>query len=122
MCTLKSFPYQPEHCIAWARSLFDRLFNEEIRNLRAILEIFTTTSITERERQKKLTTLCDSLSPEAMLAIYQSILSLQSTHIKSAIQGAINIFHEIYTKEVQILLAEHPLEEKDEEGVSFWGG
>jgi len=26
MCTLKSFPYQPEHCIGWARATFDQFF------------------------------------------------------------------------------------------------
>lgn len=26
MCTLKSFPYQPEHCIGWARAIFDQAF------------------------------------------------------------------------------------------------
>ena len=31
MCTLKSFPYLPEHCIGWAKAIFDQLFEEEPR-------------------------------------------------------------------------------------------
>lgn len=37
MCTLKSFPYQPEHCVAWARSIFDQLFGADMRTLKACL-------------------------------------------------------------------------------------
>ena len=39
LCTLKSFPYQPEHCVAWARSKFDQLFNSDIRMLESCLKI-----------------------------------------------------------------------------------
>ena len=39
LCTLKSFPYQPEHCVAWARSKFDQLFNSDIKILESCLKI-----------------------------------------------------------------------------------
>lgn len=38
MCTLKSFPYQPEHCIGWARSVFDQLFEVDPRLVKGLLD------------------------------------------------------------------------------------
>ena len=47
LCTLKSFPYQPEHCVAWGRNKFDQLFNSDIKMLESCLKIsFQTSSFT----------------------------------------------------------------------------
>ena len=39
LCTLKSFPYQPEHCVSWARNKFDQLFNNDITMLQSCLKL-----------------------------------------------------------------------------------
>ena len=59
LCTLKSFPYQPEHCVAWGRNKFDQLFNSDIKMLESCLKIsfqtssFTSIPVEKQERKKK---------------------------------------------------------------------
>ena len=147
MCTLKSFPYQPEHCISWAKNLFDQLLSSDVLHLKSCLEtvISTTTppptnnnpptattssnnnnnnnnnNLNRSEVEKKLSILCDTMPPEAITNVYNTLLYPQNT-LESAIQWSITIFHDLYEKEIYKLLKEHPLDEKDDEDVPFWGG
>lgn len=44
LCTLKSFPYQTDHCVAWAKHLFETLFDQDIQRLSAYQTLLDTTA------------------------------------------------------------------------------
>ena len=130
LCTLKSFPYQPEHCVAWARSKFDQLFSADIKTLKSCLEIPSLTPPTVSVEEP-----IDSIDPTAVLSslsalllssddIYRliSTLSTPQTTPEAAVEWAVRTFDSTYRVEAEHLLKEHPLSEIDENGVPFWGG
>ena len=130
LCTLKSFPYQPDHCISWAKGLFERLFSEDIRALKTSLELPLSTS---DGRNGKLTEYLESLPSESLLSIHALLNSLTSAQPSSstqspcltadqAVEGAYKLFDSLYRREVTDLLKEHPLDELDEDGKPFWSG
>jgi len=40
MCTLKDFPYKFEHCVEFAKSIFNDIFNENIKELNLLMKDF----------------------------------------------------------------------------------
>lgn len=120
LCTLKSFPYQPEHCIAWARSLFDRLFGEDVRALRTCLDAAADGS-SNGSVSRKLLDACESLSPEVRASLCAHLRQPQSDPT-AALLWARQLFNELFYMDVQALLKEHPMGQLDEDGVPFWSG
>jgi molybdopterin/thiamine biosynthesis adenylyltransferase len=122
LCTLKSFPYQPEHCIAWARALFDRVFNEEVRQLQSILQLAYQTNLSDgKNYDSNVDDLLKNLTPEGLESLNENLISFPCTP-SSAIEWAIRLFHTLFMVEVKNLLQEHPPDDIDEEGAPFWGG
>ena len=130
LCTLKSFPYQPDHCISWAKGLFERLFGEDIRPLKTSLEL---SLLTTEGKSGKLTEYLESLPGESLLSIHTLFHSLTPAPSSSAtqaplltaeqaVEGAYRLFDSLYRREVADLLKEHPLDELDEDGKPFWSG
>jgi len=129
LCTLKSFPYQPEHCIAWARSVFDRLFGEEVRALRSCLEAasdagnkkITASTNSNNQESRKLVEVCENLTPEIRASLC-NFMSLPQSNPTAALTWARQLFDELFLKDVQALMKEHPVGQLDEDGIPFWSG
>jgi ubiquitin-activating enzyme E1 len=123
LCTLKSFPYQPEHCVAWARSKFDQLFSADLKTLQSCLEIpefkGPESSVDSESVLSSVGALL--LSAEEISRLLGALTTPQTTP-KAAVEWAMRTFDSTYRVEAEKLLQEHPLGEVDENGVLFWGG
>ena len=115
MCTLKSFPYQPEHCIGYAKALFDQLFNNDPILLKTVLEDPSSSvlnTLPQEDISRLMTTLLDLQDDKG---------SRKDLMEKSA-EWAICLFNRLYYKDIKDLLTQHPVDEIDEDGLPFWGG
>lgn len=115
MCTLKSFPYQPEHCIAWSRSIFDQNFNEDVKLIRSFLELSCS------DDDSALADAVSSATSDEIDRLLDAIACLDQSR-DALVKWAIDLFDDIFSKQAESLLKEHPLDERDDEGIPFWGG
>lgn len=173
LCTLKSFPYQPDHCIAWAKNLFDIIFTSDISIMRDVIMTYTQSksSVVSHDSSKgsihtdihrnvhtdteisvdgKTTvhTHTDSdihadvsfdIPSDIHLAASESLENTLSTlsdydvaRLAHMIQGisskealiswCIQMFDQLYHKDVNKLLQEHPPGSVDEDEAPFWSG
>jgi ubiquitin-activating enzyme E1 len=128
LCTLKSFPYQPEHCVAWARSKFDQLFSADVKTLQSCLElpILAPKETEDKEEEEDAAAVLTSLSVLLLssdeINSLLSTLSVPQTTPQAAVEWAVRAFDSTYRVEAEHLLKEHPMSEVDENGVPFWGG
>ncbi len=114
LCTLKSFPYQSDHCISWARSVFDSVFNSEVKALQSVLEL----------KDKDLPDEIGRLASEDIEAVYESLVLTTASprDATGVVTWAMKLFHKNFYSEINKLLLEHPVHELDDDGVPFWGG
>lgn len=150
LCTLKSYPYQPEHCVSWARNKFDQLFNSDIKLLESCLSIQTFSDLrVSADAEAGLEGSSSSVesmeggngngeskgSGEAVLSSLKALMlssddisrllaALKNSQVtpKSTVGWAVRTFDSTYRVDAKQLLKEHPAGEVDEEGVPFWGG
>lgn len=133
LCTLKSYPYQPEHCVAWARSLFEQLFSADITTLKTCLEMLSSSA------DRPSSSLISAVASESLLEHISSLpvderrrvvdlLEVVFRHssgrdAKDAItRWTEGLFRALFEIEPQRELREHPEGSLDEEGIAFWGG
>lgn len=114
LCTLKAFPYLAEHCVAWAKSLFETLFGADVAMVRnALLAV----------EQGSVDDFLDSLSKDEIKRLHHGISMCSSEYsARGAIRWAFELFVDMFTTEVQALIAAHPIDEVDEFGLPFWSG
>lgn len=99
MCTLKSFPYQPDHCVAWGRSIFDKHFFSGPRILQSAL----TQSTDQTDK------FIDSLSAEDLKRALEDLRFLISgekiesldTQKQKAIAWAISLFEAYFKTDIE---------------------
>ncbi len=61
LCTLKSFPYQPEHTVAWAKSLFEEYFQQDVstwQTFQSIIDSSTDKSSSTNDTNLQLLETC----------------------------------------------------------------
>jgi ubiquitin-activating enzyme E1 len=114
-CTLKSFPYQIEHTIAWAREDFESRFNLLINDL---IKLQTNRTIVEEElrREEKSVQL---KKIEVFIKIEQILKNQNQT---SCIEFARDIFDELFDHDIQNLTLSLPEKDKDGNLNVFWSG
>ena len=124
MCTLKSFPYHPEHCVAWARNKFDQLFSADVKTLQSCLELRKQKSSgsDQNEPQRTLSSLGALLLSSDEISSLLNSLTAPQTSPMAAVEWAMRSFDGTFRVESENLLKEHPMSEVDENGVPFWGG
>lgn len=117
LCTIKSFPYQPEHCVAWAKNTFLQYFQQDIRNLQANQALLLASSSSEAyEDWSKDLTEDDRQS----LTVSLSHMPL-TPH--SAVAWAKDMHTRLFEKDVEDLLEKHPLNALEEDSMEpFWRG
>ena len=74
---------------------------------------------------KALSAAFETLPSEDLKSLYDELTSISRTEILSAqvaVDWASKLFQKLFTSDVESLLKEHPLDEVDDEGNSFWGG
>ena len=125
VCTLKSFPYQPEHCIAWARSIFDDYFTADIMAIKSLLTsaiVYNDDDDSDHKptlvSESKLRDLIIRLPSDSIPRLSQLLVAMNNT-IVEAIRWSISLFHARYGDDVLKLLADNPLDKTDDEGTAF---
>ena len=114
LCTLKTFPYLAEHCVAWSKSLFDTIFGSDIAIMRNALH-----SVEEGTTLKFL----ESLNKDELKRLWGAFNLCSSEYsVNGAVRLAFDLFVDMFTLEVQALIATHPVDEIDEFGTPFWSG
>lgn len=113
MCTIRSFPNQIEHTIAWARELFNGLFVLPAENVNLYLNqpnfVETTLKQSGNERQI-LNSIKDFLVTDKPLGFDECIVWARMQ------------FEANYNNAVQQLLYNFPKDSKTSSGAQFWSG
>ena len=119
LCTLKSFPYLPEHCVAWSKSLFEAHFSEDVNRMRTILEALAACRGDEKKYEDFLAT-APSLNEEEAQRFIELVEVIIGRLTPKA--WAKRLFRRLFVTEIEQLIAQHPKDEIDETGVPFWSG
>lgn len=110
MCTLKNFPYLIEHCIQYARNLFDGLFVKAPQNYNM-----------HSKNPEKI----KNMTPAELSEIGNDILFVNNNKVKTemdCIQVAYNLWYETFRDPIHHLLNKYPEDFLNEDGQSFWTG
>lgn len=117
LCTLKNFPHQIEHCIEWARDLFEGSFTTAVQDAKKFSE----------NPQQWL----DSVREEPNLhsrrmkleGVTEAVEASRSASFESCVQAAARIFHDHFNMKIRQLLHNFPKDYKNERtGAPFWSG
>eukprot|EP00817_Percolomonadidae_sp_ATCC50343_P000176 CAMPEP_0117430022 /NCGR_PEP_ID=MMETSP0758-20121206/9543_1 /TAXON_ID=63605 /ORGANISM="Percolomonas cosmopolitus, Strain AE-1 (ATCC 50343)" /LENGTH=1038 /DNA_ID=CAMNT_0005217589 /DNA_START=136 /DNA_END=3248 /DNA_ORIENTATION=- len=115
MCTIKNFPYEIQHTIVWAKSLFDQLFHGDIQHLNDFLS--QPVSFLNRMREKDLGT---------QVSVYESLLSnltsSRCTSFSDCVLWARDRFQHLFYNLIHELLTNFPLDATTTQGGAFWIG
>lgn len=117
--------YQPEHCIGWARAVFDQTFNVDAVLLKALL-----CEPNLEDTGASSVSMLDSLQEEDISKVYDHLIYLLGSPYNDDLdhkeyesqQWAVNLFNKLFKSDIETLLTEHPPDQLDEEGLPFWGG
>lgn len=115
VCTLKNFPYLIEHCIQWARDMFEGLFVKSPQNF---LEF------------KKNPDKIKSMTPTELAEMIDDINLVKNNYAcyeKECIKFAYKLWHEKFRDQIQHLTEQYRadakiVDEKTKEEMPFWSG
>ncbi|EPE09995.1 ubiquitin-activating enzyme e1 1 [Ophiostoma piceae UAMH 11346] len=113
MCTLRSFPSTIEHCIAWAREVFDTNFVKSAETVNLYLtqpNYLKTTAKQSGSEIATLETLRDYLKTERALGF------------EDCVSWARMVFEKQYKNAIQQLLYNFPKDSVTSTGALFWSG
>merc|ERR1712194_486721 len=122
MCTLRNFPHLPEHCIEWARDLFELLFVK----LGKSFEKFAVDVEGFLEEKTESTDLGQALLELRTLQAF--VRALAKPSFESAAQVAFCMYHFLFRDKIQDLINAFPEDSrmldpdtKQDKG-PFWSG
>lgn len=110
VCTLKMFPYQPEHCIQYAKSLFIGMFTNAPQNFM---------------KYKSNPSEFDNMNPSELAEPVKDILFVSNNavyHPKECIKFAYKMWHEHFRDQIHYLVKKFPEGAVTSEGSPFWVG
>lgn len=110
ICTIKTFPNDISHCIAWSRELFEDLFVQKPKNM--IEYIHNIKKISDMPPSDILT------FSENVKFIYKYI----PESFEDCIKFAYEMLHQYYVKEIAQLLYKFPQDSTTTSGTPFWSG
>lgn len=113
MCTLKNFPYQIEHCIQWARDLFEGFF---VKAPQDFIQYKTNP-----EKYKAMTE-ADRNQLTEMVSNVNFVKDNVACHMKECVQLAYKLWHEHFRDHIYHLVQKFPADSVTSEGLPFWYG
>lgn len=133
LCTLKSFPYLSDHCVSWAKALFTQCFNDDVESLRSALaaaakpgnaldRYLENVSADDIERLDNIVQLLGKYSTQASDQTGGAAGDIAEEKQRALSQWTLGLFHKVFRRDMQALLAENPADKVDEDGEPFWGG
>jgi ubiquitin-activating enzyme E1 len=110
VCTLKNFPYQIEHCIQYARDLFEGLFVQGPSN---VIKYVNDPSFVNKLTASELIILIDDL-----VKVRRNL----PLNYHDCILFAFNLWHDLYRNQIQDLLFKFPEDHMLDNDIKFWSG
>lgn len=110
VCTLKMFPYQPQHCIQYAQSLFIGMFTNAPQNFM---------------KYKNNPEEFNLMNPSELAEPVKDILFVRDNavcHSKECIKFAYKMWHEHFRDQLYYLIKKFPENSVTSEGEPFWVG
>jgi len=125
LCTLKSFPYQADHCVSWAKSVFEDRFVKDVQLVQHLLDL-----LSRCDRRKviddavaiEIRGWLGGLSEDDHRNLFNTLRYFPWTDRQSLLSWSLDDFDSLFRRAIEQLLVEHPSDETDEGGAPFWGG
>ncbi|KAG5518763.1 hypothetical protein PMAC_002734 [Pneumocystis sp. 'macacae'] len=113
ICTIKNFPNQIEHTIAWSRDLFEGYFKHPAENVNLYLSQpnFIQELLKQNENQK-----------EILEIIYHYLVTSKPLTFEECIVWARLEFEKKFNNDIQQLLFNFPKDSITSSGIPFWSG
>ncbi|KTW32293.1 E1 ubiquitin-activating protein UBA1 [Pneumocystis jirovecii RU7] len=113
ICTIKNFPNQIEHTIAWSRNLFEGYFKHPAENVNLYLSQpnFIQELLKQNENQK-----------EILEIIYHYLVTSKPLTFEECIVWARLEFEKKFNNDIQQLLFNFPKDSITSSGTPFWSG
>ena len=128
LCTLKNFPYSISHTIQWSKDLFDGYFERRPKQANDLASEFSSQSL-EKFLSKLEIDLGEEEARKAAIELatdwkMHGLVRDDSTTAAraAALHWAIKTAYELFNKAIADLLAQHPVDSRDEDGEPFWSG
>jgi ubiquitin-activating enzyme E1 len=109
VCTLKNFPYLPEHTIPWARDVFEGFFTKAPNNYN---KLFTTENF-------------DDWGTTELIELHtdvKMIIENAPKVYKDCVLFAHKQWHEYFSDTIANLVHKFPADFKNDDGTPFWSG
>jgi len=124
LCTLKSFPYQPDHCVSWAKSVFEDRFIKDVQLVQHLLDLLSRCDdrqVIDDTVAAETRRWLGDLSEVDHRNLLNTLRYFPWTD-RQLLRWSLDDFDSLYRRDVELLLADHPADEADEGGAQFWGG
>ncbi|KAJ1618830.1 hypothetical protein T492DRAFT_1090042 [Pavlovales sp. CCMP2436] len=118
-CTLKTFPFAPEHCVAWAREQLDGEFGTPVGEAMRYVcdeEAFVNQYVDDSEAGVDTEALGDALRRVV------GTLEARPTSYAQCVRKALGLFTERFDSAIGNILHQFPAAHRDEDGLPFWRG
>jgi ubiquitin-activating enzyme E1 len=116
MCTLKNFPYKIEHCIQWARDLFEGSFAASVQEAASFAA----------DPAKWLANLASEGNMHArrlkLEAVQAALAAADGATFEGCVAQARRLFHTSFHTNIRQLLHNFPADYVDSKGNKFWSG
>ena len=113
MCTLKNFPYLIEHCIQWARDMFEGLFTRAPQDFM---------QYKQNPEKYKLLGEADRNQLTEVVSNVNFVKNNIACHMKECVEFAYKLWHEHFRDHIYHLTQKYPENCVTSEGLPFWTG
>lgn len=113
MCTLQSFPRKIDHCLAWARSEFEGLFDRAPSNVNAFLQ-------DPQKFKQKLEKQGEASVREQLENVYQSLTTDRCLDFEACVRSARSKFESYFHDKIAQLVFTFPKDNVTSQGALFW--
>jgi len=114
LCTLKNFPYKPEHVLQWARDNFEGTFAQEPASINSYLsDSMFVDGLLKQPGSQPMDTL---------KAIATNLVDVKPLSFEDCVVWARLQFQEMFHNSIAQLLHNFPADQVTKEGALFWSG
>ena len=131
VCTLKTFPYVVEHCVQWARDLFEGEFRQAPRAINTWLAApdALRAHLTGGTHQRAATAQDEgdgddeeAGGPESSIRAVYEATARRPRDAAGCVAWAVRLFNRMFDASIRDLLVLNPPDKVSETGAPFWSG
>lgn len=116
MCTIREMPYLPDHCIEWARSVFQGEFSESVRGATMLQGDAAAWLASQREALEK------TPFPDALQQVIYALQTAKSATFETIVGYGIGLFTRYFTHKIQSVVHFFPESYVSGDGSPYWVG